>query len=539
MQTSEIFEQLRLIKNPEQLKELYKLLEVLVSLRDRQVKHYKKLHDQQELAKQQFLSKDIETTFHRMKHTFFGFSREKSAAAADRLRRKTEKQLSLQAEGLGMNEESFKKTELPTNTIEHILSKEQMDEVIETSDLQAEKGDVIACIKVKDLYEESREITVTERTYTQTIHKRAKYTAENQRTGEQSIVTAPGPEKLYPKCQFSIDFAVMCVGDKFVNHIPYERQRREMNRSLLDVPVSTMCRLERGVSTHLETVYEKIKDDDIKAIKHLATGIDECKWIILNKKDSNGYFWVLSNAAGAYYRFEPTRSGKVARELLKDFEGAAISDKFRGYEQFLDKRKAENHSIDWAFCLAHARRDFISLQKHYPKECAAVLKILDEVFALEHTVSTYEELKTLRAEKSTPLMEDLKELLKELQLKYFKSDSMAVAINYLLSNYKEFTKFLTDTRIPLSNNESERAMRQAVLGRKNYRGSKTIDAADQAAIMFTIVETCKKNRLDPKTYMKYVITQNQKGLEALTPLRFVIEKYGKSNAWPENQKYAI
>lgn len=263
-------------------------------------------------------------------------------------------------------------------------------------------------------------------------------------------------------------------------------------------------------------------------------GLDETKWPILNSHDTNGYFWILCNQAGSYYRFEPSRSGEIAMELLKGFVGSVISDKFSGYLQFI-----QNRNINWGLCLAHARREFISLQETYPQECGEVLDIMDHVFKIEHEANSWSELKELRKLKSGPLMVKLKVKLEEILKNFFPRDELSKAAQYVLSNWPEFTAFIEDLRLPVSNNESERALRQAVLGRKNYRGSKTIDGADNAAVLFTIIESCKKSEIDPEDYIKYVITENYNGREALTPLKFAMKSRGKSNHWLENNKNTL
>lgn len=80
---------------------------------------------------------------------------------------------------------------------------------------------------------------------------------------------------------------------------------------------------------------------------------------------------------------------------------------------------------------------------------------------------------------------------------------------------------------------------QAVLGRKNYRGSNTIDAADRAAILFTVIESCKKAELDPEDYIRYVITENHEGRKPLTPLWLALEHRGQSRFWPEPNQHLI
>ena len=204
-----------------------------------------------------------------------------------------------------------------------------------------------------------------------------------------------------------------------------------------------------------------------------------------------------------------------------------ISDKFSGYLQF-----TANKNINWGLCLAHGRREFISLQQTYPQECGEVIDLMDKIFKIEHEAKTWDDLKELRGTKSKVLMAELKVKLEEVQKNFFPRDEMCKASNYILSHWKEFSEFITNLSIPLSNNESERALRQVVLGRKNYRGSKTIDAADRAAILFTIIESCKKSELDPEDYIKYVITENQEGRVPLTPLKLALEQRGPSKINP-------
>ena len=82
--------------------------------------------------------------------------------------------------------------------------------------------------------------------------------------------------------------------------------------------------------------------------------------------------------------------------------------------------------------------------------------------------------------------------------------------------------FLTDTRIPLSNNEAERTIRHAVVGRKNYYGAGSHSGAETAATLFTIIESCKKNDVDPRQYLQFVLRWIAEGTEienVRTPLQ--------------------
>ncbi len=94
------------------------------------------------------------------------------------------------------------------------------------------------------------------------------------------------------------------------------------------------------------------------------------------------------------------------------------------------------------------------------------------------------------------------------------------AVNYTLNHWRELTLFLQDLSLPLDNNQAERALRHAVMGRKNFGGSKTIDGADVAAALYTVIETAKKNGINPKEYLRHVVTERWYGREPLSPLEY-------------------
>ena len=72
----------------------------------------------------------------------------------------------------------------------------------------------------------------------------------------------------------------------------------------------------------------------------------------------------------------------------------------------------------------------------------------------------------------------------------------------------------------------ERAIRHSVMGKKNFAGSKTINGADVAATLYTLIESAKKAGLQPREYLKYIITERWHNREPLTPQRLAKEKYG-------------
>lgn len=271
-------------------------------------------------------------------------------------------------------------------------------------------------------------------------------------------------------------------------------------------------------------VMEKIRKDIFEA--PLAVHADETPWPILSDHDSDGYLWTICNMAGAYYRFEPSRSGKIIVEMLKGYTGPVLTDDFAGYNRL--KRET---SCVLCHCWAHARRNFYEIRQNHTEDCRAIILMIDELFDVEREAKTWDQLRLLREQKSRAIVSRIKQWLDDKNLKYLLSDDeMGKSIRYLLGNWQEFTEFLNDIRVPLSNNHAERSLRHSVLGRKNFYGSKTINGADVAADHYTIIETCKLVQLDPAAYYRYLVETNSAGGEVLSPLGYVRWKYEQKKA---------
>lgn len=383
--------------------------------------------------------------------------------------------------------------------------------------------------EIQGLYDQSSEITVIERVYEKHNHKRKKYVYVPSRgTDKEIIVTAKGPEKLAAGCEYSADFAIAVTCDKFQYHVPLNRQIDQMKqKGLYGITAKTLYKLTEHLYNHTQRagVVEKIRTDILSV--PLAVHADETGWPILNGKDSDGHLWSICNMAGAYYRYEPTRSGKIALEMLKGYTGPVMSDAYSGYNR-VTNQTACTHGLCWA----HGRRNFYEIRANHPEDCTEILVMIDELFAVEREAGrSFEKLKALRQEKSRKIIDRIKAWLEAKRLKYLlDEDEMGKSIRYFLNHWKEFTLFLDDIRVPLSNNHAERTLRHSVLGRKNYYGSKTINGADVAAEHFTIVETCKLVNLDPAAYYRYLVKASNAGQEVLSPLRYVRDLWEKKKA---------
>lgn len=375
--------------------------------------------------------------------------------------------------------------------------------------------------EIPNAFETVTQIEIIERSYVKKVYKKKKYKLKEHFThqvdGKDIILTARVPN-LLAGMNYSTDFVSSVVADKYISHMPLERQTREMESlGLKGIQNSTLSRLCAVAAAALEPVQDKILGELLQS--DTALHIDETPWGIQNKHERDGFMWVISSRVGSYYFFKPTRSAKVLTEILRPYQGPVLTDGLETYDSVLKEAK-----IPHAYCWSHARREFFNLESHDPS-VTAILDLIDELFKVERKAKTFKELRILRSTESDRIIKDLKKLLQDEYANSREQSQKRKAILYIDKRWLGFEMFLTDVRVPLSNNEAERTIRHAVVGRKNYYGSGSHTGANTAATLFTIIESCKKNDIDPRTYITLALKWLAEGAEDLqTPLEKARER---------------
>ena len=116
-----------------------------------------------------------------------------------------------------------------------------------------------------------------------------------------------------------------------------------------------------------------------------------------------------------------------------------------------------------------------------------------------------------------PHFEAMKQKAMEEIARYPNKNKYRKALNYFLENYEGLTLFLTQSDVPIDNNAQERLLRSHVVGRKTWYGTHSERGAKTAAILFTLVETCKLNDVNPREYFKNLVEDLLLGKKPYTP----------------------
>jgi transposase len=341
------------------------------------------------------------------------------------------------------------------------------------------------------------------------------------------IKTAPLPPRINPGSSYSDNMIVDVAMSKYCDLIPVERYVAMAAREGFEgLPAQSLIDQTHKLADFVHGAYERLKSEILAAAllhadetpHRMLEGSEKDKW----------YLWGFSTNTAAYFECHDTRSGDVAVEFLKDSQAKyLVSDVFSGYGKAVketnkvrDKDKLE--LLQNVYCNAHARRKFKESQEKYPDESQTFLELYAKIYRLEKIAKARPNSKRkLRVRRLMKLLfEQMRALATEQVDAYSSKSKIAVAMKYYLKNYKELTLFIGIAELPIDNNRQESLLRNPVIGRKTWYGTHSQRGAQTLAVLFSLVESCKLNKINPRLYFKKLIENIHQGLEPFTPAEF-------------------
>ena len=173
----------------------------------------------------------------------------------------------------------------------------------------------------------------------------------------------------------------------------------------------------------------------------------------------------------------------------------------------LSRNRSKEFEVLLANCLPHGRRGFVDVAENFPAECRRVLEGLGEVFKNDAEAKklnlTPQERLRFHQEQSGPVMKALHDWMAEQmdQKKVEPNSGLGEAIQYMLNHWEPLTLFLRAAGAPLSNNLCERALKMAILHRKNSLSYKTQNGARVGDLFMSLIHTCRLNGANPFDYL--------------------------------------
>lgn len=371
------------------------------------------------------------------------------------------------------------------------------------------------------LTEESEQLTVIPKKYEVVKIIRPKF-----RCGCQScMTTAPMPPRIIPGSTYSDEMILDVVLSKYCDLIPIERYVQMAKRcGLIELPPQSLIELTHSFADFVDKIYLKIK---LAVMRSRVLNADETPHKMLEGSlKKSWYLWGFSTPQACFLECHNTRSGAVASDILLNSEcEILVTDVFSGYGKAVrevneNRLSSKKKLIKQAFCNAHARRYFFKSREHY-KEAEYYLDHYHEIYKLnkESKCKSPDEILALRSQMK-PRFEAMKQRAWEDMIKYPAKNKFNKALSYFLENYVGLTLFLNESDVPIDNNAQERLLRSHVVGRKTWYGTHSERGAFTAAVLFSIIETCKLNNVNPKEYFSDLVKDLLNGKPGLTPFEF-------------------
>lgn len=356
-------------------------------------------------------------------------------------------------------------------------------------------------------FEESEMIDVVEVSYHVMKVKQQKYVC---RCGG-CVETAPGPKRALVGSRYSLAFAIKVLIDKWLDHVPLERQVRILERHGLSVTSSTLWDLAYAITQQLTRV-DAALFDYVKA--QPVIGLDQTGWPRLEVAGSKPWqMWCLTAPGVVVHRICDDKSAATFEMLVGNYLGTIVADA-------LSTHKAGARAgpgIRLAGCWAHAFRRFEEAMPDHPSAERA-LEWIGALYELDHRgEGNLDRIGELRRAEAPAILAPFREWL--LEHAGDTHISLGKACAYTLGIWDRLTLFVEDARIPLDNNATERAIRGPVVGRKNHYGSKSRRGTEVAATLYSILETAKLQKIDPAAYVAAAIDAAERG-ETLMPWDF-------------------
>lgn len=326
---------------------------------------------------------------------------------------------------------------------------------------------------------------------------------------DERVYIAPMPSMPFPKSNLGAGLAAYICVSKFCDHLPLYRQRGQLKRAGLEVSDSTMGDWLACTATLLEPLGAAL-GKQVLAQDYLQ--VDESPIPVQDDHNENGirkgYHWVYHAPVikAVLFDYRPGRSAEFPTEVLKDFTGALQTDGYGGYDKL-----AARDGITGLACMAHARRYFEKALTNDKHRAEYALRKIGELYAMERTCTDKEADHALRhryrRRYAVPLLDSLEKWIKEEINVVAPKSPIGAALAYALSLWPRLLAYTLDGRYLIDNNRVENTIRPMAIGRKNYLFAGSDRGARHAALMYSLLGTCKLHGVEPFAYLRNVIAR--------------------------------
>jgi transposase len=337
-----------------------------------------------------------------------------------------------------------------------------------------------------------------------------------------SVVMAPLPPLPIEKGRPGPGVLAYIITSKYCDHLPLYRLEQIFARHGLQIPRTTQWDWVRDSADLLEAI--------ALAMKRLILASDQLftddTYIPIQDKSRTqvrqGYLWpYIDRANNVYFDYTTKRSHEGPERMLQGYQGYIQADAFHGYDNLYGEGKATEVG-----CWGHARRKFDEARQTDPLRANQMLALIAQLYVVEDRAQAEHQdadgVKALRQEFSKPILDNqIKPLLDAWSPEVLPKSPIGKAVTYALNQWEALNRYLENGILCIDNSLSERMIKLVALGRKNWLFSGSDEGARRAAILYSLIASCKLCGIDPFVYLRDVLerinTHPANRIDELTP----------------------
>jgi transposase len=330
----------------------------------------------------------------------------------------------------------------------------------------------------------------------------------------ETIVQAPMPSLPIERGKPGPGLLAHVLVSKYADHLPLYRQAEIYAREGVDLERSTLADWVGRSAALLDPLVASLRKSvlssdvlhgDDTPVPVLAPGLGKTRtgrlWTYVRDGRPHG----SDQPPAAVFFYSPDRKGEHPRAHLKGFTGILHADGYAGFNPVF-----ETGHVTEAACWAHVRRKFFD--EHATNPSPLTSEALDRIGALYGVEDTIrgkppDERRRIRQDQVKPLLAALKAWLEATLPKLSAKSDLARAMRYTLSRWAALNRYTDAGHIEIDNNAAERSIRGIALGRKNWLFAGSDTGGERAAAVYSLIETCKLNGIDPEAYLRSVLAR--------------------------------
>jgi len=299
------------------------------------------------------------------------------------------------------------------------------------------------------------------------------------------------------------------ITSKYADHLPLKRLEGILKRHGVDITVSTMCDWVACCSDLLAPLRDRLREKILQSPKvHSDATVVPVKSKKRKGSTYNGYLWAyIDTTNDVYFVFTPSQSRDGPNAFFQGYSGYVQVDAHSSFEDLF----RDGSGMTEVGCHSHARRKFDQAMDHDPVRSCQALLIWKDLYRIEKQAKNAglgpDALLQVRQEQAVPLLEQLHEYLTTWQPQALPKSPIGKAVTYSVNQWAALNRYTQDPILSIDNNLAERTLRMLALGRKNWLFAGSERGAHRAAVIYSLVASCKLCGHDPYAYFRDVLSR--------------------------------